>query len=267
MQEALVGLLLCSGNSCGDTALCLQVSCCGAGSKIAPSREPLPLPKFSFRGLPNFSRVRGAPSTSIAHSVQPCAGPFLWTFPLSSPELLQSLNSPQPSPVSRLRFHVELSSRFPSLAQDPTLPPQQDVSRHLIQSFSLSRTRVLLAPRSAFPHSQTHHRPTDSCLVSLFTRNVSPSRSLHVPHSGLQVHTPQVSRTTQVSLSLSPTHPTSFPCSRGRRASDALGKLVLFRPKCMQSLFVFFVFPTVFLTRHVGVCTMPPHVRKSVRPI
>ena len=211
LQEALVGLLLCLGNSCGDTALCLQVSCCGAGSKIAPSREPLPSPNSRSGGLPNFSRVRGAPSTSAAHSVQPCAGPFLWTFPLSSPELLQSLNSPQPSPVSRLRCHVELSSRFPSLAQDPTLPPQQDVSRHLIQSFSLSRTRAPCT-QIGVPASPRLTTAQPTAVSSHFSLAMSHHPDLCMSRTMVSKFTTQVSRTAQVSLSHSPN---KFPLFSG----------------------------------------------------
>ena len=88
----------------------------------------------------------------------------------------------------------ELSSRSSSLAPDHTSPPQQDASRPLIQSLSLSRTSphcardqnsCIWTPHShvhkSSPHSSPYSRvwpqlrPTDSGPISIVTRSVSSS--------------------------------------------------------------------------------------------
>ena len=93
-----------------------------------------------------------------------------------------------------LRSYAELRSRSPPLARGDTSPPQQGVSRHLIQSLSLSRTQILPTLMNRDSSAQSHAdtsslhpdrlsriltelRSTNSGLVSIVTRIVPPSRS------------------------------------------------------------------------------------------
>ena len=59
----------------------------------------------------------------------------------------------QPNDLFQNRLNAKLCRRSPSLAYDHTSSPQQDVTRHLFQSPSLSRTQLLPAPSSGTPAS------------------------------------------------------------------------------------------------------------------
>ena len=190
------------------------------------------LPNFSFRGLPNFSRVRGAPSTPAAHSVQPCAGPFL-SLHLSSSNLSIRHNL-LPSHVFAFMLSCQVASlhshRIPLCLRNKMFRAiSSRVSRfHAHES--------LLAPRSAFPHSQTPPPPNRQ-----LSRITFHKRCLTIPISACPAQWSPSSQRKSLARS-----PDSFPLLSGLRGLRCDWQACFVSAKMHARSFRFFVFHTVF---------------------